>query len=96
MEAPISDHPVRVRLTCRWSLTGSFTNSNLTDGGTNQDFGSKGGCLREVVMFHCTLERERERERERESLYSLTLCTDEDFLRSLLAVMSPMPLMDGR
>ena len=23
----------------RWSLTGSFTNSNLTDGGTNRDFG---------------------------------------------------------
>ena len=60
---------LNVRLTCRWSLTGSFTNSNLTDGGTNQDFGSKSGCLREVVTFHCTLEREggeRERERERE------------------------------
>ena len=28
----------------RWSLRGSFTNSNLTDGGTNQ-----GGRLREVV-----------------------------------------------
>ena len=23
----------------RWSLTGSFTNSNLTDGGTSQDLG---------------------------------------------------------
>ena len=32
----------------RWLLTGSFTNSNWTDGGTNQDFGSV-VALREVV-----------------------------------------------
>ena len=34
----------------RWSLTGSFTNSNLTDGGTNRDFWL-GGHLREVVTY---------------------------------------------
>ena len=37
---------------------GSFTNSNLTDGGTNRDFGQLGGRLREVVArgdstIHC-------------------------------------------
>ena len=34
----------------RWSLTGSFTNSNLTDGGTNWDLGSRGG---RSGRFHC-------------------------------------------
>ena len=35
VEPPISDLDVRLR----WSCRGSFTNSNLTDGGTNRDFG---------------------------------------------------------
>ena len=36
VKPPVSD-TLDVRL--RWSLTGGFTKSNLTDGGTNQGFG---------------------------------------------------------
>ena len=39
MEPPGSND----RLMRVWSLTGSFTNRNLTDGGTNQEFVAKGG-----------------------------------------------------
>ena len=38
----------------RWSLTGSLTNSNLTDGGTNQDFGqvvAPGGSTVKVIPY---------------------------------------------
>ena len=38
VEALVSGHPWRQAYS-RWSLMGSSTNSNLTDGGTNQDFG---------------------------------------------------------
>ena len=42
VEPHVSDHPwcqAWVVAYGRWSLTGSFTNSNLTDGGTYRDFG---------------------------------------------------------
>ena len=41
----------------RWSLTGSFTNSNLTEGGTNRDFGSvkERGGLCGSGRFHCII-----------------------------------------
>ena len=42
VEPPVSDHPwcqAYVIAYGRWSLTESFTNSNLTDGGTSQHFG---------------------------------------------------------
>ena len=61
MEPPISDHPWCLRL--RWSLTGggyltgSFTNSNLTEGGSNWDFGcwslTRGGhSARQVPVYY--------------------------------------------
>ena len=61
VEPPIRDHPWCLRL--RWSLTGggyltgSFTNSNLTEGGSNWDFGcwslTRGGhSAREVPVYY--------------------------------------------
>ena len=49
-----------IRILVRWSLTGSFTNSNLTDRGFQSGFGLADR-LREVVTqgrFHFTLKLE--------------------------------------